>query len=57
MKIEKRNDVHGNTTCDERMVAFLESTTDSYAVLQLKEMSFFDTPHEPSRSHPERDIE
>ena len=36
MKIEKWNDVHGNTTPDERMVAFLESTTDSYAVLQLK---------------------
>ena len=36
MKIEKWNDVHGNTTPDERMVAFLESTTGSYAVLQLK---------------------
>ena len=24
---------------------------------QLKEMSVFDTPHKPSRSHPERDIE
>lgn len=36
MKIEKWNDVHGNTTPDERMVAFLESSTDSYAVLQLK---------------------
>ena len=36
MKIEKWNDVHGNTTSDERMVAFLESSTDSYAVLQLK---------------------
>ena len=36
MKIEKWDDVHGNTTSDERMVAFLESSTDSYAVLQLK---------------------
>lgn len=36
MKIEKWNDVHGNTTPDERMVAFLESSTDAYAVLQLK---------------------
>lgn len=36
MKIEKWNDVYGNTTPDERMTAFLESTTDSYAVLQLK---------------------
>ena len=24
---------------------------------QLKEMSVFDTPHKPSRSHPERDME
>lgn len=37
MKIEKWNDVHGNTTPDERMVAFLESSTDAYAVLQLRE--------------------
>lgn len=36
MKIEKWDDVHGNTTSDDRMVAFLESSTDSYAVLQLK---------------------
>lgn len=36
MKIEKWDDVHGSTTSDERMVAFLESSTDSYAVLQLK---------------------
>lgn len=36
MKIEKWDDVHGNTTPDDRMVAFLESSTDSYAVLQLK---------------------
>lgn len=36
MKIEKWDDVHGNTTSDDRMVAFLESSTESYAVLQLK---------------------
>lgn len=36
MKIEKWDDVHGNTASDDRMVAFLESSTDSYAVLQLK---------------------
>ena len=36
MKIEKWDDVHGNTTSDDRMVAFLESSTDSYAILQLK---------------------
>lgn len=35
-KIEKWDDVHGSTTPDDRLVAFLESTTDSYAVLQLK---------------------
>lgn len=37
-KIEKWDDVHGNTTPDDRLVAFLESSTDSYAVLQLKHM-------------------
>ena len=36
MKIEKWDDVNGSTTSDERMVAFLESSNDSYAVLQLK---------------------
>ena len=36
MKIEKWNDVHGNTTPDDRMVAFLDSSIDAYAVLQLK---------------------
>ena len=30
MKNEKWDDVHGNTTPDDRMVAFLESPTDSY---------------------------
>lgn len=36
MKIEKWDEVNGNTTSDERMKAFLESSTDAYAVLQLK---------------------
>ncbi len=35
-KIEKWDDVHGNTTPDDRLVAFLESSNDSYAILQLK---------------------
>ena len=35
-KIEKWDDVHGNTTPDDRFVAFLESSNDSYDVLQLK---------------------
>ncbi len=35
-KIEKWSDVHGITTPDDRMVAFLESTNDAYAILQLK---------------------
>ena len=37
MKNEKWDDVHGNTTPDDRMVAFLESPTDSYAILRLRE--------------------
>ena len=37
MKNEKWDDVHGNTTPDDKMVAFLESPTDSYAILQLRE--------------------
>ena len=37
MKNEKWDDVHGNTSPDDRMVAFLESPTDSYAILQLRE--------------------
>jgi hypothetical protein len=35
-QIKKWDDVHGNTTSDEHMAAFLESAADSYAVLQLK---------------------
>lgn len=37
MKIEKWDAVHGKLVADERMVAFLESSTDSYAVLQLRD--------------------
>lgn len=37
MKIEKWDEVHGKSAADERMVAFLESSTDSYAVLQLRD--------------------
>ena len=37
MKIEKWNEVDGTPTPDAGMVAFLESTTDAYAVLQLRD--------------------
>lgn len=37
MKIEKWNEVEGNTPSDEGMAAFLESATDAYAVLQLRD--------------------
>ena len=37
MKIEKWNEVEGTSTPDAEMVAFLESTTDAYAVLQLRD--------------------
>ena len=37
MKIEKWNEVEGTSTPDAGMVAFLESTTDAYAVLQLRD--------------------
>ena len=36
MKIEKWDEVNGRTTPDERMEAFLEGTTDAYAILQLR---------------------
>ncbi len=35
-KIRKWDEVHGDTTPDEAMVAFLESANDSYAILQLR---------------------
>ena len=37
VKIEKWNEVDGTPTPDAGMVAFLESTTDAYAVLQLRD--------------------
>ena len=45
MKNEKWDDVHGNTTPDDRMVAFLESPTDSYAILQLRESTVYKGLH------------
>ena len=35
-KIQKWDEVNGNTTPEEKMTAFLESATDSYAILQLR---------------------
>lgn len=35
-KIQKWDEVNGNTTTEEKMTAFLESATDSYAILQLR---------------------
>ena len=35
-RIGKREIVNGNTSSDEKMVAFLDSATDSFAILQLK---------------------
>lgn len=32
-KIQKWDEVNGNTTPEEKMTAFLESATDSYAIL------------------------
>ena len=37
MKIEKWNEVDGTPTPDAGLVAFLESTTDAYAVHQLRD--------------------
>ena len=37
MKIEKWNEVEGASTPDSEMVVFLESTTDAYALLQLRD--------------------
>ena len=37
MKIEKWNEVEGASTPDSEMVAFLESTTDAYALLRLRD--------------------
>ena len=35
-RIEKWNKVHGNQAPDEKMMAFLGSATDQYAILQLR---------------------
>lgn len=35
-RIEKWDEVHGNQVLDEKMMAFLDSTTDQYAILQLR---------------------
>ena len=34
-RIEKWDEVHGNQALDEKKMAFLDSTTDQYAILQL----------------------
>ena len=34
-RIEKWDEVHGNQAPDEKMMAFLDSATDQYAILQL----------------------
>lgn len=35
-RIEKWDEVHGNQAPDEKMMAFLDSATDQYAILQLR---------------------
>ena len=35
-RIEKWDEVNGNQAPDERMMAFLDSATDQYAILQLR---------------------
>lgn len=35
-RIEKWDEVHGNQALEEKMMAFLDSTTDQYAILQLR---------------------
>ena len=35
-RIEKWDEVHGTQASDERMMAFLDSATDQYAILQLR---------------------
>mgnify|MGYP000403238040 CR=1 FL=1 len=35
-KVKKWDEVHGDTASEEKMTAFLEAATDSYAILQLK---------------------
>ena len=35
-RIKKWDEVHGNQALEEKMMAFLDSTTDQYAILQLR---------------------
>ena len=35
-RIEKWDEVHGNTEPNEKLTAFLDSTTNQYAILQLR---------------------
>ena len=35
-RIEKWDEVHGNQAPDEKMMAFLDSATDQYAILQIR---------------------
>lgn len=35
-KIERWNEVHGNDAPQDKLTAFLDSTNDSYAILQLR---------------------
>lgn len=35
-KIERWNEVHGNDAPQDKLTAFMDSTTDSYAILQLR---------------------
>ena len=43
-RIEKWDEVHGNQAPDERMMEFLDSATDQYAILQLRRIE--DTVYE-----------
>ena len=43
-RIEKWDEVQGTQAPDERMMAFLDSTTDQYAILQLRRIE--DTVYE-----------
>ena len=44
-KIERWNEVDGNLDNSEKMQAFLDSTTDAYAILQLRHID--ETVYEP----------
>ena len=48
-RIEKWDEVHGNQALDEKKMAFLDSTTDQYAILQLCRSE--DTVYELSLIH------